>query len=110
MKLKNVLSCLNYGKGNFCFILSSGRLASLRCVCHVATVNQLQYFELELLEQLHEPNSEDVVESHCLLLPLLTKTGLPNAEAGDMTGYTIIDSEWKIIDRAGIHMIEMLYE
>ena len=100
-----VMSCYYLCGGKFCFLVGSGERIPFTIGELVSTINSLHYFSI-VLEMESDPTIQQLdVDSHCLLLPGLTPHGIPNVAAGENTGYTIIDSEWRRVNKSGNSMI-----
>ena len=105
LRMQMVLSCCYLRGGTFCFLLGNGEGIPFTVGELVSTINSLHYFNIILELESDIIIQEKDVDSHCLLLPGLTPRGMPNVAAGETTGYTIIDSEWRKINERGNSMV-----
>ena len=96
IQFKNVLSCISLRDNTLAFVLKDLSLVKIK-VTPVTRVNNIQYSKIDIEEDSTvEPQryEEENTKKFAILLPRLTKYGLPKLEEREETTYAIVCSDW----------------
>ena len=98
IQFKNPLSCICLDDQTHAFVLKDLSLVKIS-ISPVTLVNNIQYNKIDIedtTKMVTEPHTynEDKAKKFAMLLPRLTKNGLPKFEERDQTTYAIVYSDW----------------
>ena len=92
---KNTLSCVCLHDNTFAFVLKDLSLVKIK-VTPVTRVNNTQYSKINIEDSTVEPQryKDENIKKFAILLPRLTKYGLPKLEEREETTHAIVCSDW----------------
>ena len=95
IQFKNTLSCICLHDKTLAFVLKDLSLVKIS-IAPVTLVNNIQYNKIDIEDTIGEPQryKEDSTKKFAILLPRLTKNGLPKVEEREETTYAIVYSDW----------------
>lgn len=97
IQFKKTLSCVCLHDNTLAFVLKDLSLVKISIAPGALVINNVRYHKIDIEDAITgEPQRcyEDTTKKFAILLPRLTKNGLPKVEDREETTYAIVCSDW----------------